>query len=77
MDQKLQAEFIRQWQGKTAQVLLEEREKIDGKNYLTGYTKEYIHVAVPEREGLEANTVFSGKLSLRIHEEYVICERMD
>ena len=77
LDHRLQEEFIRQWQGKMAQVLLEEQTEIDGKTYLTGYTKEYIHVAVPKAEGMETNTVFSGKLSLIIHEEYLICDRMD
>lgn len=73
---RLREDFIRQWQGKTAEILLEEAVTVDGQTYMTGHTKEYIRAAVPG-DGLTGNMVILGKLSLNFNEEYVFCERID
>ena len=69
-------EFIRQWQGREVKVLLEEKVVIDGKEYMSGHTKEYIR-AVVSGSGLRENTIISAKLSLRLNEDFVFCERID
>ena len=57
-------------------VLLEEKVVIDGKEYMSGHTKEYIR-AVVSGSGLRENTIISAKLSLRLNEDFVFCERID
>jgi len=46
--------------GKEYELLLEEEEMIDGKPYMTGYTKEYIRGAVPLRPGLLSGRAVKG-----------------
>ena len=35
------------WLGKKVEVLFEEMTERDGKNYVTGHTKEYLRIGVP------------------------------
>lgn len=72
----LKADFIRQWQGKKVEILLEEELMIHGQRYMTGHTKEYIRAAVPG-DGLTGNMVISAIPSLKFNEDCVICERID
>lgn len=58
-------EFRRDYLGSSQEVLLEERNTIDGHEYFTGYTKEYIKVAVDAKRQRE-NTLVTG----------VICEHL-
>ncbi len=53
--------FEREHAGKRAEVLLEEPLKIGGRNYYTGYTREYIRAAVPVEDG--RNQIVTGSLS--------------
>lgn len=52
-------EFRENYQGREVEALLETSYEKDGKNYLTGYTREYIRVAVPA-DAAEANGVVRG-----------------
>lgn len=38
--------FEESWMGREAEILFEEKNTIDGKEYFTGYTKEYIRAAI-------------------------------
>ncbi len=76
LDRKMKDAFISQWQGREVKVLLEEKVVIDGKEYMSGHTKEYIR-AVVSGSGLRENTIISAKLSLRLNEDFVFCERID
>ncbi|MCR4643764.1 MAG: tRNA (N(6)-L-threonylcarbamoyladenosine(37)-C(2))-methylthiotransferase MtaB [Lachnospiraceae bacterium] len=40
--------FIRKWKGKECEVLCEEEKEIDGMRYMTGHTREYLKIAIPE-----------------------------
>ncbi len=73
---KMKDAFIKKWQGREAKLLLEEKVVIDGTEYMTGHTKEYIR-GVVKGSDLSANTVIPVKLSLRLNEEYVFCKRID
>ena len=55
--------FEQSWLGHRVTVLPEEEIEVDGKRYLTGYTKEYIRVAIPAGQGA-ANTEQSGILRM-------------
>lgn len=51
--------FRTYYEGKEEEILLEECEIHDGVQYFTGYTKEYVKLAV-DAEGREANTFVRG-----------------
>lgn len=53
--------------GKTAEVLTEEPIEIDGKTYFTGYTKEYIRVAVAG--DVKDNVILKGSLKEKLKDE--------
>ena len=76
LNKQLKDDFIRQWKGKKAEILLEEAITIEGKNYMVGHTREYIRAAVTGG-GLAGNMVISGKFSLKLDEDCVFCERID
>lgn len=48
MDERISEEYRRLLIGSTQTVLFEEPEIIDGEEYMTGYTKTYVRVAVPK-----------------------------
>ncbi len=73
LNERLHDDFIQAWKGSPVDVLLEESVEIDGKTYMTGHTKEYIRVAMdlPEEK---ANSIVRGRISLKLNEDFVICE---
>lgn len=74
LEQEMSAEFRDTYLGRTEEVLLEEEMEMDGKKYFTGYTKEYVKVAVPA-EGQAANTLIRGRIKQRLFEEvYLMVE---
>jgi len=46
-EEELRYNFTMSFVGRQEEVLLEEKEIIDGKIYMCGYTKQYVRVAVP------------------------------
>lgn len=61
-EKKMSEEFREYYIGKETQVLLEEAFTYEGKNYFTGYTKEYVKVAVETAQNLE-NCFVKGKIT--------------
>ena len=61
--QEMSEEFREYYVGRPEEILLEETDEIAGNVYFTGYTKEYVKIAVPEAEGEENILV---KIQLRI-----------
>lgn len=53
--------FEQQYLGDTVDILFEERITVDGRDYYTGYTKQYIRVAVPADADYE-NQILTGTL---------------
>jgi threonylcarbamoyladenosine tRNA methylthiotransferase MtaB len=51
--------------GKEVSVLFEEEISVDGKRYMTGFTKEYIKVAYPINDSGEklANEIRNGRIT--------------
>jgi threonylcarbamoyladenosine tRNA methylthiotransferase MtaB len=64
----MSAEFREYYLGKEEEVLFEELSVIDGKNYYTGYTKEYVKVAKASEENLE-NCIIRGVLTEMLNDE--------
>ena len=66
LEQQMSKEFREYYVGKEVTALLEETFEYEGETYLTGYTKEYVKIAVkvPENQAAEkANTFVRGKIS--------------
>ena len=71
---KMSEEFRRYYLGRQVTALLEEEFFYDGKRYYTGYTKEYVKVAVETEKDL-SNTFVTGTLKTQLTEDvYLLVE---
>ena len=71
---RMSEEFRRYYLGRQVTALLEEEFLYDGKRYYTGYTKEYVKVAVETEKDL-ANTFVTGTLKTQLTEDiYLLVE---
>lgn len=52
-EKKLRQQFLESFVGKIEEVLLEEKEVINGQVYWCGYTKQYVRVAIPINDKTE------------------------
>jgi threonylcarbamoyladenosine tRNA methylthiotransferase MtaB len=59
---KASENFLSWYQGKTVEVLTEERIWIDEKEYMLGHTPEYVRVAFPYKEGYFSNSFVKGEV---------------
>lgn len=71
---RMSEEFRRYYLGRQVTALLEEEFLYDGKRYYTGYTKEYVKVAVETKKDL-SNTFVTGILKTQLTEDvYLLVE---
>ena len=71
---RMSEEFRRYYLGRQVTALLEEEFLYDGKLYYTGYTKEYVKVAVETKKDL-SNTFVTGTLKTQLTEDvYLLVE---
>ena len=71
---RMSEEFRRYYLGRQVTALLEEEFLYDGKRYYTGYTKEYVKVAVETKKDL-SNTFVTGTLKTQLSEDvYLLFE---
>lgn len=71
---RMSEEFRRYYLGRQVTALLEEEFLCDGKRYYTGYTKEYVKVAVETKKDL-SNTFVTGTLKTQLTEDvYLLVE---
>jgi len=61
LEKEMSEEFREFYLGRTKEALLEEEMELDGMRYFTGYTKEYVKVAV-RADGHAANTMVRGRM---------------
>lgn len=74
---RMSEEFRRYYLGRQVTALLEEEFLYDGKRYYTGYTKEYVKVAVETKKDL-SNTFVTGTLKTQLTEDvYLLVEFQD
>lgn len=77
MAKEMSEEFRKYYLGKEETVLLEEKMEYNGRTYFTGYTAEYIKIAVETAENLE-NHIVKGKISDKLNKEmYLMVEISD
>ena len=65
---RLSKEFRKSHAGSRAEVLFEEAKTINGETYMTGFTKDYIRVAVKYKEHLE-NEIYTVMLTEMLDDE--------
>lgn len=70
---RMSEEFRRYYLGRQVTALLEEEFLYDGKRYYTGYTKEYVKVAVETEKDL-SNTFVTGTLKTQLTEDVLRCK---
>lgn len=70
-----QRAFEKRLAGRTAEVLFEEKVRMDGKEYFVGHTREYVKLAVPASADLENKIVEVTVKRERIH-HILLCEPM-
>ena len=74
LGRKMSEQFRRYYLGRQVTALLEEEFFHDGKRYYTGYTKEYVKVAVETKKDL-SNTFVTGTLKTQLTEDvYLLVE---
>lgn len=74
LEREMSGEFREYYIGKDVEVLMEEPVEIDGKRYFTGYTKEYVKIALETDKDL-SNTFKRGKVVRQIRDDlYVMVE---
>ena len=60
LERKMSDEYRRMWLGEEVDVLLEEEASADGKQVMTGCTREYVKCAVEERPGMKKGMMVRG-----------------
>ncbi len=74
IEKKMSEEFREYYQGKTVTVLMEEAYTYEGEQYFTGYTREYVKVAVKTEKDL-SNQFVTGQITGRLSEDlYLLVE---
>lgn len=73
LGEKMSKEFRQHYIGSTQDVLFEEENEIDGRTYFTGYTREYVKVAVKSDENL-SNCLKSGKITGMLNDEVLLMD---
>lgn len=63
--------------GTTVELLTEEEITINGRTYLTGFTREYIRCAIPKREGIGRNETVYGTIGQALDEDLVLLNEAD
>ncbi|MCC8138184.1 MAG: tRNA (N(6)-L-threonylcarbamoyladenosine(37)-C(2))-methylthiotransferase MtaB [Clostridiales bacterium] len=66
--------FEQEYQGRRAEALFEEPAEINGTDYFTGYTKEYIRVAVPACEDF-SNRIVTGRIGKPVSSHLFLLEK--
>ena len=53
LNEQRESEYVEAMAGKELEILLEEEEELDGRQYLIGHSREYVKTAVEKRERLK------------------------
>ncbi len=68
LDRELSLKYRRSFLNQEEEVLMEEKEILDGREYLTGHTRRYVKAAIPWDESLRGCMV-TGRLDRMLNEE--------
>ena len=73
LEKEMSNEYREYYMGKEVEVLMEEPVVIDGECYFTGYTKEYVKIAV-KTDKMLANTFIKGKVTRKLSADLFVVE---
>ena len=74
LEHRMSKEYREYYMDKPVEVLMEEPVEINGKRYFTGYTKEYVKVALETAEDI-SNTFQTGTITERLLDDlYLMVE---
>lgn len=74
LEHRMSKEYREYYMDKPVEVLMEEPVEINGKRYFTGYTKEYVKVALETAEDI-SNTFQTGIITERLSDDlYLMVE---
>ena len=73
LEKEMSNEYREYYMGKEVEVLMEEPVVIDGECYFTGYTKEYVKIAV-KTDKMLANTFIEGKVTRKLSADLFVVE---
>ncbi len=74
LEQKMSKEYRQSFLGEEKEVLMEEKVTIEGTDYLTGHTREYVKAALPWKPGTEKlqGQIITGNLTSMINQEVLL-----
>lgn len=74
LEKKMSEQFREYYVGKTETALMEEEFSYNGEEYYTGYTKEYVKIAVKSEKDI-ANQFVTGRIEKRLTDDiYLMVE---
>ena len=68
--------FRAKYLGETAEVLFEEEKRIAGKTYVTGYTRDYVRVAVPASEEIPCGETVRVRITDFLADDTLLAEKL-
>lgn len=74
LEQNMSKEYRQSFIGEEKEVLMEEKVTIEGTDYLTGHTREYVKAALPWKPGTEKlqGQIITGTLTSMINQEVLL-----
>lgn len=74
LEQEMSEEYRKSFIGEEKEVLMEEKVTIEGTDYLTGHTREYVKAALPWKAGTEnlQGQIITGTLTSMINKEVLL-----
>lgn len=71
LNEQRESEYVEAMTGKELEILLEEEEELDGRQYLIGHSREYVKTAVEKRDGLKVNDLITVK-GIKVLENHIL-----
>lgn len=74
---KLRKQYLQEYLGQDVDILFEETHLVEGEKYWVGYTKEYVKVAVSEKDALDkdiSGQIISVKIKSILNDEILLAQ---
>ena len=74
LEERMSLEYRKSLLGTIQEVLLEEQEILGEKTFMTGYTRQYVRVAIPREEGMKPGQILPVKMVEFLNNETIVGE---
>ncbi|HJC65405.1 MAG TPA: tRNA (N(6)-L-threonylcarbamoyladenosine(37)-C(2))-methylthiotransferase MtaB [Candidatus Enterocloster excrementigallinarum] len=74
LEERMSLEYRKSLLGTIQEVLLEEHEILGEKTFMTGYTRQYVRVAIPREEGMKPGQILPVKMVEFLNNETIVGE---